>query len=135
MAGDQLSNAAPIKVKGAIGDTLTHAKALARGEYIPFGKSPLGNRAPPGLLSGNAGSQEAIKFPSGAKTIADKITYWGRALEAKFGPYAKLSPAQREAWDRLGPLFQPDHWLPRNVGELAAAFGAGAGQYVAEERP
>jgi hypothetical protein len=138
VAGEHLSNAAPIKTKGAIGDTLTHIKSLARGEYIPFLKTPMGNRSPilPGLIGGKAGSQKAIELPSRAKTVADKVTYWDRALEAKFGPYAKLSKAQREAWDRLGPLFyQPDQWLPKHVGELAAGLvGSAAGQHASDGR-
>jgi hypothetical protein len=128
-AGEVGSNALPSGVKGDLGEMLTYAKSWARGEPIPWKKtySPAVEVAIPKANDFNAGPKVRIDLDNGRYTIPDFITDDGTALEAKFGLSARLSPSQRLALQKLGPLFQPDHWSPVNVGEMAgSAFGSGA---------
>lgn len=134
---EQASNQLPRAAKGVLGEALTYGKALARGEPIPFSEpqySPAVEQSIPRVNL--AGPQVRIDLGNKQKTIADFTTDWGRALEAKFGVWAKLTPSQRLAVQQLGMLFQPDHWSPGDVGDMAgAAFGSGGGSVYSNEDP
>jgi hypothetical protein len=129
-AGEQMSNALPMGAKGKHGDALTYVKSWARDEPIPWKQteSDAVKLGIPDAKDGMAGPQVRIDLNKPRYTVADFTTDWGRALEAKFGPFARLSPSQRLAAQQLGALFQPDHWTPGNVGDMSGgAFGSMGG--------
>jgi hypothetical protein len=133
LAGAYGSNALPTAMKGALGEAATFAKSWARGEPIPI---PMKASRPPARVANapneaEPGPQRQINLPRGRYTIADFVTTFGRALESKFGAYARLTPAQKLALARFGESYKVDHWLPKNMGELTAGwFGAPSGQGV-----
>jgi hypothetical protein len=133
--GKYISNALPTALKGKAGEALTFVKSYARGEPIPLRPTaaPAVASRLPNLRGGTAGPQRPIALSKG-KTVADWVTSQGRALEAKFGAYAKLSEQQKRALAELGDAFVVDHWLPKNVGELTAGW-LGAPVGVAASRP
>ena len=127
--GQAASNGLPMAVKGDLGQALTFAKSWSRGEPIPLKPrySPAVAASIEDAKEGLAGPQVRIKLGGRRSTVADFTTDWGNALEAKFGLSAGLTPSQRLAVRKLGALFQPDHWSPGDIGDMAgAAFGSGA---------
>jgi hypothetical protein len=119
----------PSQAKGLLGEGLTFMKSYARGEPIPLRPTPSDAvaRRLPGLAAGTAGGQQTIRLSRG-KTVADWVTSQGRALEAKFGAYARPTEPQKRAARELGDAFAFDHWLPKNAGEVVSAlFGAPTG--------
>jgi hypothetical protein len=80
------------------------------------------------LRKPQAGPQQKIPLLK-SYTQADWLTDWGRALEAKFGVSASLTPAQRRAVPELGDLYLPDHWHPGDIGDLSGGWlGSTVGQ-------
>jgi hypothetical protein len=134
--GEQVSSALPSRVKGDLGERLTFAKSWARGEPVPLEKSPSPRVAAnlPGAEEGLAGPQIPITLSNGRTTIADWNTYWGRALEAKFGVSARLKGAQRLAPGELGSSYRPDHWLPSDIGNFAGGWlGPAVGPWAPDD--
>jgi hypothetical protein len=137
LAGAYGSNALPTAMTGALGEAATFAKSWARGEPIPIPMKTPRPRAQVANAPSEAtpGPQRPIDLTRGRYTKADFVTSFGRALESKFGAYARLTPAQRLALARFGEAYKVDHWLPRNIGELTAGwFGAPSGQAVSNRR-
>jgi hypothetical protein len=131
LAGAYGSNALPTTMKGALGEAATFAKSWARGEPIPMKAPRRPARVATAPSEATPGPQQRIDLPGGRHTKADFITTFGRALESKFGAYARLTPAQRLALARFGESYKVDHWLPKNIGELTAGwFGAPSGRAV-----
>lgn len=62
---------------------------------------------------------------STGKTIADLVTN-AHVVEAKFGPFARLTKPQRRALAELGELYRVDRWNPVDVSKLVGALGGGA---------
>jgi hypothetical protein len=120
--GEFGANALPRALKGSLGESLSFAKSWARGEPIPFepGDSVAVTQNLP--ATGQAGGQQKVRVGGDRYTRADWLTDWGRALEAKFGNSASLTPNQKLAIPQLGALYLPDHFLPRDIGELSAGW-------------
>lgn len=132
--GEQVSNALPSSLKGALGEQLSFTKALARGERIPRwpeNSEQVARNLP--RANGQAGPQEAVGL-SKNYTRADWLTDWGRAIEAKFGLSAGLTRAQRRAVPELGQVYLPDHWLPSDVGNFTGSWvGPAAGRWASDD--
>jgi hypothetical protein len=110
MLGRSWSNGLSIRQKGVLGENLSLARTVARGDLPQLGP------------------KRAVQV-SGRKTFPDHRTLLGKLVEAKFGPKAKLSQNQTIALNQLGPdRFRVDAFLPRDVGVLtaypAAVFGS-----------
>jgi hypothetical protein len=106
--GAEGASALPIKVKGLLGEGLSTVKTLAKGD-LP------------------SGFQVPFKLDNGLKTIIDHQTMKGMSVEAKFGPWARLSKNQRYAQKQLGDAYRVDLWGPRHIGYITGGMGAGAG--------
>lgn len=69
----------------------------------------------------------------GGRTIPDHISTDKannelEVVEAKFGPTARLSPRQREAYAGGVENYRVDHFLPQDIGAtLGAVFGKAGG--------
>lgn len=111
-AGAARSAALPPKAKGLLGEVMSAGKTLVSGD-LPMD------------------FQAGLKLPSGRRTVADQITARGMTVEAKFGPWARLSRAQREALEALGARYRVDWWLPKHVGRVTGTASATAGAAVA----
>jgi len=124
--GEQVSNALPNSMKGKLGEGLSFAKSWARGETIPpweTSSDAVELNIP--TSAGMAGPQQKVSLPNGRSARPDFLTDWGRALEAKFGNYAKLTRNQKLLIPLLGENFQVDQWLPRDIGDFSGGwFGA-----------
>ncbi|RYG04772.1 MAG: hypothetical protein EON94_01415 [Caulobacteraceae bacterium] len=92
------SSALPIKKKGDLGEALSYAKSVARDGRLPK-------------------IQIDIDV-GGRRTIADQLLGDGSLLEAKFGRWAKLSPAQRAALRKLRDKYLIDHYQPKDIGRI-----------------
>ncbi len=55
---------------------------------------------------------------SGRITVLDEGSYLGQMSEQKFGPSARLSRNQVEAYNEFGDRYRVDHFLPRDVGAI-----------------
>jgi hypothetical protein len=132
--GEQISNALPSSLKGALGEQLSFAKSLARGERIPRwpeSSEQISRNLP--TADGYAGPQEDVGLSKGY-TRADFLTDWGRAIEAKFGVSAGLTRAQKRAVPELGELYLPDHWHPGDIGDFSGGwFGSPSGQRASDD--
>ena len=53
-------------------------------------------------------------------TYPDQRTGLGQLVESKFGEHADLSYRQRQAHAMMGPFYRVDHFLPNDVGSVAA---------------
>jgi hypothetical protein len=121
-------------MKGPLGEGLSFVKSWARGEPIPPLEGPSA-RVAQNLpkASGNAGPQQEVGLARGL-TRADWLTYWGRAIEAKFGVSAGLTSAQRRAVPELGQVYLPDHWHPGDIGNFSGGWlGSTPGQLVPDD--
>jgi hypothetical protein len=118
------SNALPNQAKKVLGEGLTFAKSWARGEPIPISEpaySPEVVANLPTAEEGLAGPQRNIGL-SRRYTKADWISMPGNAYEAKFGAFAGPTSAQRRAAVELAGRYFYDHWLPSDVGVVAAGW-------------
>ncbi len=102
VASGEANQLTPV-VKGNLGERLSRAKSEVRGDKI-IGKN--------------------TTFKDGGRTRADLILEGltpetPRGVEAKFGPSATLSYAQRYAQRMLRPKdrYHVDHWLPQDVAK------------------
>lgn len=92
--------------KGQLGEQLSMSKTRREGDRV-------------------VGEQVRTKLSEGY-TVADHVTGWGKTVESKFGPTARLSRAQRRAVKELADRYRVDWWGPRDAGGLAAT-GVGSG--------
>lgn len=101
------SAAAPVRIKGQIGEALTGARLVASGEGIPMPK-------------------QSESIGNGRHSIPDwKIN--GRYVEAKFGPNADLTKNQRILRRQQPDNFSVDAWSFGDVGKITGTAGAGFG--------
>lgn len=119
------SNALPNPAKKVLGEGLTFVKSWARGVPMPLKGMPSERVRVnmPGAADHEAGPQIRIDL-SKSHTDADWISMPGKAYESKFGWAAKPTNAQIRAATELAGRYFYDHWLPRDVGALAAGWFA-----------
>ena len=104
------SAAAPVRIKGKIGEALTGARLVASGEGIPMPK-------------------QSESIGNGRHSIPDwKIN--GRYVEAKFGPNADLTKNQRILRRQQPDNFSVDAWSSGDVGKIMGTAGAGFGSQL-----
>ena len=105
--GANWSSGLPSMQKGHLGDALSALRTIAEGD-IPVARQ--------------------VRIPLRLRhTVADLTTLRRRIIEAKFGPTASLSPAQRRAVRELLARYRVDWWMPRDVGRLTGASAGSAG--------
>lgn len=94
--------------KGSLGEMLSDLRTAVGGDYSLPGRRRV--------------------LPSGRSTITDRESLAGVTVESKFGPWARLSRAQREAM-RVLPKYRVDHFRTSDVGALfgvpASLLGSG----------
>lgn len=101
VGGEQRSNRLDFRDKGRLGEALSDAKSYA--QWNP----PVGRQVPQRLAGGG-------------RTVTDSVLSHGPQpyVESKFGPTARLSPAQR-AWQAQNPgQVRNDYWMPHHVGQI-----------------
>jgi hypothetical protein len=103
--GAESSAALPIRAKGVLGEGLSAAKTVLKGDWP-------------------VGFQVRHALQNGLKTVVDHDTAKGISVEAKFGPWARLTKNQRMAQAQWGDLYRVDRWGPRHVGGIAAGAAA-----------
>jgi hypothetical protein len=91
----------PSRTKGTLGEAMSAVKSVLEAD-------------PPKKF------QSRIRLQRG-HTIADHETLRGRVVEAKFGPTAKLTPAQTRAQVQFGDRYRYDHWYPEDLFPIGAA--------------
>lgn len=107
LAGRAYSEALKPWEKGKLGETLGRIRTMANFD-IP-----------------EAGGRR-VELPSGRVTVLDQEANLQPISEQKFGRSARLSKAQREAYELFGPDdYRIDHFLPRDIGAL---YGFPTGQ-------
>jgi hypothetical protein len=122
VAGKYGANALPRRAKEELGDNLSILKSVSEGE----GLSLLTQLGPKRRAAQNR--QVAVPLPGGGSTRADHVTDTGRAIEAKFGAYARLEPRQIQARHELDPnRYQINHFLPTDIGRMAGVYFGAAG--------
>ncbi len=110
VGGERWSNGLRSGQKGKLGETLSDAKSFFEG-------NPVAERQVPRKLTG------------GGTTILDSTLVGGpfKAVESKFGPYARLTPNQRRYQVQNPGAVRNDRWMPSHVGQVAgqalSAFG------------
>lgn len=105
------TNALPIRAKGALGESLSNAKSAAAGRL------PQNAHARVKLDGGGYTRPDHQLMPDSP----DLLSF----VEAKFGPWARLSARQQQAAKQFMERFRVDHWLPADVGQaIGAGFGA-----------
>ena len=107
VAGEQISNRLLPGDKGDLGEAMSIAKTISRGD-LPIK------------------IKKYMKLEGRSRgTYVDQITLGNKWIEAKFGPKARLSPAQ--TWAKSDPTkdYRVDYWLPEDVG-LAAGIALSA---------
>jgi hypothetical protein len=108
VVGAESAAALPIKAKGLMGEGLSVAKTVLKGDRP-------------------AAFQVRHTLQNGLTTVVDHDTAKGISVEAKFGPWARLSKNQRQAQKQWGDLYRVDRWGPRHVGAIAASAAAPVG--------
>lgn len=118
VVGKYGANALPRAAKGQLGETMTGVKAFAAGEGNVFAKKALTGAG--NILPGVTESGPQIKVPlSKSYTDADFVTQTAKALEAKFGAWARLSEPQKRALREIPKgRYVVDHWLPSDIGRM-----------------
>ena len=107
------SAAAPVRIKGKIGETLTGARLLASGEGVPL-------------------AQRRVSIGGGREAIPDwKIN--DRYVEAKFGPNADLTKNQRIFRRQQPDNFSVDAWSFGDVGKITGTAGVGFGSQLLDD--
>lgn len=111
VVGKYGSAALPPKAKGELGETLSRAKTVARGERVGF-------------------QQHRVGLKGGGTTVIDHgigAVAPTKIVEAKFGPTARLSGRQRQAQTEYGPDYLVDAWqfhdVAKALGGAAAPLG------------
>jgi hypothetical protein len=103
--GTGVSAALPIRAKGMVGEGLSAAKTVLKGDW------PVGFQVPK-------------RMQNGRNTVLDHETAKGQYVEAKFGPSARLSNNQKYALKQWGPDdYRVDYWMPYHVGAITAPLG------------
>jgi len=68
-----------------------------------------------------AGGERVKLDGSGKITVLDERASVGQMSEQKFGRSIRnLRPNQREAYNQFGDRYRVDHFLPRDIGAIAA---------------
>jgi hypothetical protein len=106
-AGTRGSAALPSLAKGNLGEALSVAKTISKGDWP-------------------TGFQTWTKLNNGRWTVIDQTTAKGIKVESKFNKF-KLRPNQISAQNQFGPTYRVDRWLPDHVGAIAAPFGPAMG--------
>lgn len=104
-AGRRYSNSLPIAAKGELGEAMGRVRTMANGRK----PVPGGTR---------------VKLDSERVTVLDEGDPEAWMSEQKFGPRARLSRNQMEAYNQFGDRYRVDHFLPRDIG-VAAAYPFG----------
>lgn len=116
LAGRKAVNRLTIREKGNLGEELSKARSRARGQRIMTGP----NARAPQIVPGGRTIPDHIS--------ADRANNELEVVEAKFGPTARLSPRQREAYAGGVENYRVDHFLPQDIGAtLGAVFGKAGG--------
>ena len=108
--GQRLSDDLPIAMKGQLGEDMSRARTWLRGDKVL------------------AEAKRAEPLEAGGYTIPDHLTQGGETVEAKFGPFARLSRRQLQAFDQPLSNYRVDHFLPRDFGAVVG-FPAALGGY------
>lgn len=111
--GARVVSTLPARSKGIIGERMSDGRTILSGD-IPI----------------NHGRRLDLK--GGGHTFTDHQTTRGKIVEAKLGPTAKLSHAQRRAQAQFGPRYRYDHWSFDDVGRVIGGAAAGAQQGLDE---
>lgn len=111
--GARVVSRLPARSKGIIGERMSDGRTILSGD-IPI----------------NHGRRLDLK--GGGHTFTDHQTTRGKIVEAKLGPTAKLSNAQRRAQAQFGPRYRYDHWSFDDVGRVIGGAAAGAQQGLDE---
>ena len=111
--GARVVSTLPARSKGIIGERMSDGRTILSGD-IPI----------------NHGRRLDLK--GGGHTFTDHQTTRGKIVEAKLGPTAKLSHAQRRAQAQFGPRYRYDHWSFDDVGRVIRGAAAGAQQGLDE---
>ncbi len=106
--GAEGAAALPIKAKGLLGEGLSAAKTALKGDWP-------------------VGFQVRRTLQNGLKTVVDHETAKGISVEAKFGPWARLTKNQRQAQAQWGDLYRVDRWGPGHVDAITAGAAAPVG--------
>jgi len=105
-AGLLASGSFPANVKGALGEALSMDKTIGNGDFP---------------------RSVQVRRPLATRwTDLDHTTFGGQDVEAKFGPSADLTAAQRRAAKELA-RYRVDWWLPRDVGKLTGSAASTTG--------
>jgi len=107
IGGARGSAALPSVAKGQLGEGLSVAKTISKGDWP-------------------TGFQKWTKLNNGRWTVIDQTTAKGIKVESKFNKF-KLRPNQISAQNQFGPTYRVDRWLPDHVGAIAAPFGPAVG--------
>lgn len=100
-AGRRYSNSLPIAAKGELGETMGRVRTMANfRKPLPKGKR--------------------VDLESGRVTVLDEGHPDTLMSEQKFGPGARLSRSQMDAYNQFGDRYRVDHFLPRDIGAAAA---------------
>lgn len=63
----------------------------------------------------------------------DQRTASGQLVESKFGPYARLSKRQKQAYRQPSLDFRVDHLLPGDIGFLHGYLTGQAGYHMQDD--
>jgi hypothetical protein len=107
IAGARGSAALPSVAKGQLGEGLSVAKTILKGDRP-------------------TGFHVWTKLNNGKWTVVDQTTSKGINVEAKFGR-RPLRPNQLYAQQQFGPAYRVDRWLPDHVGAMTAPLGPAVG--------
>jgi hypothetical protein len=78
-------------------------------------------------------AKSRFNLRDGGWTYPDQRTAQGQLVDSKFGPFARLSQRQRQAYRQDGLDHRVDHGLPRDFGAVAALPSGFAGYYIGRE--
>lgn len=115
-AGRSYSDSLPIAAKGEMGEAMGRVRTMANFRKPVPGGTP-------------------VPLKSNRVTILDEGHPEAWMSEQKFGPRARLSRNQLEAYNQFGDRYRVDHFLPRDVGAVVAyPFGQiGHQEFLADD--
>jgi hypothetical protein len=112
--GRAWSNGLSPREKGDLGENFSRLRNWARGdETLP-------------------GPKQREYLDGGGYTVPDLRTSLGQIVESKFGPKARLSPRQLQAYQEPLPNFRIDQSLPQDVGAIAGFPAAQYGYHLSQ---
>jgi hypothetical protein len=111
LAGRAWSNGLSRAEKGQLGEDFSRLRTWARGDQtLP-------------------GPKTYERLEDGGWTIPDQRTTGADIVESKFGPSARLSPRQMQAFNQPLDGYRVDHSLPSDVGILTGLIPADYGYH------